>query len=110
VPRRPASDFWERPGKVERLVFLWYQEPRVSTQQIADQLGCSKNSVVSKAHRLKLPSRGNPVDESRKIADMKRAKAIADAATTRLNNPNARPLPPGARTLPPLISEGGSAW
>lgn len=45
--------------RIAELHRLWAEGH--STAQIARMLGCGKNAVMSKAHRLRLPSRPNPV-------------------------------------------------
>lgn len=40
---------------------LWALWPSVSTAEIGRRLGCSKNAVVGKAHRLDLPARPSPI-------------------------------------------------
>jgi GcrA cell cycle regulator len=44
---------------IERLRALWNEG--LSTGQIANQMGISKNAVVGKAHRLGLPARPSPI-------------------------------------------------
>lgn len=43
------------PSRVDRLSVLWREGRRASL--IAVELGCSKNAVIGKAHRLDLPQR-----------------------------------------------------
>ena len=47
--------------QIERLRELWDQKPTLSTAQIGLRLGMSKNAVVGKAHRLRLPGRVSPI-------------------------------------------------
>ena len=72
---------------VLRLRKLWTEGQPAS--EIARRLRRSKNAVVAKADRIGLPGRPSPIRQ-------------ASAQT-----PRAQPLPPGARTLPPLPSEMG---
>ena len=54
------AGFWtDNPGFEERLPVLW--DEGLSTAEIGRRLGCSKNSVVIKAHRLDLPKRPSPI-------------------------------------------------
>lgn len=49
--------FWAAdPKRVELLVELWADDT-VTTREIGQRMGCSKNTVISKAHRLGLPPR-----------------------------------------------------
>lgn len=45
--------------QIERLRTLW--DEGLSTAQIADRLGVTKNAVVGKAHRIELPARPSPI-------------------------------------------------
>lgn len=49
--------FWNVEGRVEKLKKLWAEGN--SAQEIADMFGdgCTRNMVISKKHRLKLPAR-----------------------------------------------------
>ena len=49
---------WTEEAKAQ-LRTLW--DDGLSTQQIADRMGRSKNSVVGQAHRMGLPSRPSPI-------------------------------------------------
>jgi GcrA cell cycle regulator len=52
------TEFWTE-HKVARLRVLWAEG--VSMRLIAVRLGCSKNAVMSKTHRLDLPKRPTPI-------------------------------------------------
>lgn len=54
-----ADDFWQ-PEVIERLTDLWVNHLEISAAKIAVMLGCSKNAVISKAHRIDLPMRWAP--------------------------------------------------
>jgi len=54
------NETWSEADK-ERLRALWIQQPRLSTREIGLVMGLSKNQVVGKAHRLKLPARPSPI-------------------------------------------------
>lgn len=82
----------ERPWTVadlEMLATLWADQKN-STAEIGRRINRSKHSVVGKAHRQELPPRPSPIIR----------RPVAPVPT-----PRAQPLPPGARTLPPLPSE-----
>ncbi len=53
-----ASEFWTTDN-VSRLKVLWPQR-EISTSVIAGILGCSKNAVISKAHRSNFEPRVEP--------------------------------------------------
>jgi GcrA cell cycle regulator len=53
------TDTWGDPRKVQRLRQHWAEG--ASTAEIGRMLGVSKNSVISKARRVGLPGRRNPV-------------------------------------------------
>lgn len=53
------TDFDWTPERVDRLTSLW--NDGLSIREIGDMLGCGKNAAVSKAHRVGLPQRQNPV-------------------------------------------------
>ncbi len=50
------------PEKVEKLRKLW--KKGLTTVEIGRELGVSKNSVVGKAHRLKLDARPSPIKKA----------------------------------------------
>jgi GcrA cell cycle regulator len=54
------NETWSEADK-ERLRALWIQQPPLSTREIGLAMGLSKNQVVGKAHRLKLPARPSPI-------------------------------------------------
>jgi len=49
---------------VEQLRVLWQEG--LTTSEIAKRLGVSKNSIVGKIHRLKLPGRPSPIKKEEK--------------------------------------------
>jgi GcrA cell cycle regulator len=57
----------ERVAKLER---LWQEG--LTTAEIGRLLGISKNAVVGKAHRLRLPSRQSPIRREAKAAPVPR--------------------------------------
>lgn len=61
MSRQMVDSPWADEAKIDRLRELWAEGH--STAEIGRRLGVSKNSVVSKAHRLKLPSRPSPVQK-----------------------------------------------
>ncbi len=50
-----AISFWDQdPHRISRLLEL--REQRLSSRQIAMKIGCSRNTVIGKLARMKLPS------------------------------------------------------
>ena len=49
------------PAKVSVLIALWNEG--LSTSIIGNRIGVTKNAVVGKVHRLKLPKRGSPIKQ-----------------------------------------------
>lgn len=45
----------------EELRQLWEERPVLSTRQIGERMGCSKNCIIGKARRLGLPARPSPI-------------------------------------------------
>lgn len=78
----------ERIGELEK---LWAEG--LSTAEIGRRLGVTKNAVVGKAHRLRLPGRQSPIDPARRQA--KKAAAPAKARA-----PRAKPASPVADAQP----------
>ena len=56
-----------------------------SAAEIGRRMGCGKNAVIGKAHRLGLPSRTSPVDPAARTAQAtaRRAQNLADATRLR---------------------------
>lgn len=79
----------ERIGELEK---LWAEG--LSTAEIGRRLGVSKNAVVGKAHRLRLPGRQSPIDPARRQA----RKAAADKARSAPPKPAARVARPAPET------------
>ena len=65
----------ERIGELEK---LWAEG--LSTAEIGRRLGVSKNAVVGKAHRLRLPGRQSPIDPNRRRANGARRPSRPRAA------------------------------
>lgn len=61
---RPPVGEWT-PDVIQRLRTLWAEGH--STAKIGNRLGFSKNAIVGKAHRLKLPGRPSPIQRGRGI-------------------------------------------
>ncbi len=49
------------PARVSTLIALWNEG--LSTSVIGGRIGVTKNAVVGKVHRLKLPKRGSPIKQ-----------------------------------------------
>ncbi|MBT6312584.1 MAG: global cell cycle regulator GcrA-like protein [Alphaproteobacteria bacterium] len=74
------------PERIAKLEELWAEG--LSTAEIGRRLGVSKNAVVGKAHRMKLPGRQSPIESKRKA---KPAAAKAPAAAAAKPKPAAKP-------------------
>ena len=59
------SEEWT-PKRVSALIALWNEG--LSTSEIGNRLGVTKNAVVGKVHRLGLPKRGSPIKQKPKPA------------------------------------------
>jgi GcrA cell cycle regulator len=86
---REAPDMEWSDEAIARLRVLW--DEGHSTAQIGRRLGCSKNSVISKAHRVDLPARPSPIRKLQTGEQPSRTKAHV----------------PVRRSLPPLPSLQG---
>jgi GcrA cell cycle regulator len=79
---------------IERLRILW--DEGHSTQQIANRMGVSKNSIVGKAHRLDLVSRPSPILERGSGAKPKRqvirGGIVAGSTLPPLSSASLRPI------------------
>lgn len=90
------------PERIEELTQLWNAGHSAST--IGKQLGVSKNAVVGKAHRLKLPARPSPI--RRKAKSPTPARKPAPSLTPPAATPAAAvavPVREQAKPRPPLI-------
>lgn len=93
------------PERIEELTQLWNAGHSASV--IGKRLGVSKNAVVGKAHRLKLPARPSPIRRQSKTAAPVRKPA--PALTKPLAAPVSVPAPPPAPAArevvarPPMI-------
>ena len=58
VPVYSRHNFWSE-GRIAQITKLWAQG--LSANAIAEQMGCTRNAVVGKAHRLELAARPNPI-------------------------------------------------
>jgi GcrA cell cycle regulator len=54
------SEEWT-PKRVSALIALWNEG--LTTSEIGNRLGVTKNAVVGKVHRLGLPKRGSPIKQ-----------------------------------------------
>jgi len=78
---------------LSRLEALWHEG--VSTAEIGRRLGCSKNMVIGKAHRLDLPARPSPIKRNGHAAPRK-------PRPPRIKGPT---LPPMTQPEPPAKPE-----
>ena len=65
------------PDAIARLRVLWAEN--LSTAEIGRRFGTTKNAIIGKAHRLKLPSRPSPVRSTCGKSDRKRVRRPATA-------------------------------
>ncbi len=86
-----ASFDWT-PDMIARLRALW--DEGHATAEIGRRMGISKNAVVGKAHRLRLPARPSPI----------RMSVTGSERQARLPRP---PRPAPSSTLQPLPSAAG---
>jgi GcrA cell cycle regulator len=70
---RGSSDMEWSDEAIARLRVLW--DEGHSTAEIGRKLGCSKNAVIGKAHRIDLPTRPSPVRQLQPGEQPKRVKA-----------------------------------
>jgi GcrA cell cycle regulator len=76
---------------------LWTQEdPRLSTREIAERLGLTKNAAVSRAHRLRLPGRPSPI-----LPPV--VKPDGAAVPRRFDARRAATLPPAPAAVAPVV-------
>lgn len=86
-----------KPWPVEKLILLChFWRSGISTSAAAAKVGVTKNALVGKAHRLIDSGDLNGYLEGR-------PSPLPQGGQSRTIRP--QPLPPGARTLPPLASE-----
>ncbi len=85
------------PERIERLTQLWAKGMPASL--IGKKLGCSKNSVVGKAHRMRLVARPSPIIPGGS-AKKRRTKALASLAET-VAQPTPQPNPISAPICQP---------
>ncbi len=77
--------------KIEELTKLWDQG--LSASVIGKKLGVSKNAVVGKAHRLKLPARPSPIKRDGSATPRRRVLNI---------RPQVEPAPEASSYTPPV--------
>ena len=80
----------------------------LSAKNIADKLGCTKNAIIGRAHRLQLPQRPSPIKARDGQPIVTRTKIVADKPvkvmeTQHTREPVAkRPVPPPRPAVPRL--------
>lgn len=84
------------PERIAKLEELWAEGH--STAEIGRRLGVSKNAVVGKAHRMKLPGRQSPIESKRKAKTAAPAKAPAAAKPAKVEKPAAAAKPAPKKT------------
>lgn len=58
---QPLWSMWKDPTTDARLRALWDVLPPISCNEIGRQMGCTKNAIVGRVHRLGLPPRLSPI-------------------------------------------------
>jgi GcrA cell cycle regulator len=101
---RPMAQTWSAEA-ITRLRELW-SDLRLSCAEIARRLGVSKNAVVGKAHRLKLPARPSPI-QKKGAQEVKSARAGDLRPTSSSGQIHARPqaMPQSSALATPEHSE-----
>jgi|SRR5690554_988377 len=92
------------PERIEELTRLW--NAGLSASAIGKQLGVSKNAVVGKAHRLKLPARPSPIRRKAKSTTPARKPAPTLSPTTATTAPAEAPSVPikeEPKPRPPMV-------
>lgn len=98
-PRQPSP--WTDPTMDERLRALWGVK---SVIQIGKELGLSKNSIVGRAHRLKLPRQTNPIKRQGDAPPIRPYRERKEAFA-RVRDRKARiPRPPVVQSMPVVVS------
>jgi GcrA cell cycle regulator len=90
------SEFWNDLARSMALRKLWFEG--VSTAEIGRRIGCSKNSVVSKAHRLNLPPRPSPIIRGGNRKSRPKVKRTAETYGVRIVHSPKHTLPAMAST------------
>jgi GcrA cell cycle regulator len=80
------------PEKISALTALWNEG--VPVIEIGNRLGVTKNAVVGKAHRLKLPKRNSPIRPSKKPPEPK-LLGLADLQPDQCRWPEGEPREEG---------------
>jgi len=115
-PGTHTTSFWTA-AVYAQLRKLW--AAGMSTKTIGERLGCSKNSIIGRAHRLELKPRASPIKGGAAVANETRArnKAAQAAAVSalveklRANKPPAAPQMPVEAPVspePPLAAVDGA--
>ncbi|MGB0681504.1 MAG: GcrA family cell cycle regulator [Magnetovibrionaceae bacterium] len=78
--------------RVNALIALWNEG--ISTSEIGNRLGVTKNAVVGKVHRLGLPKRQSPIRTSSGGPAKPRAKAAKPKTRAKVASPSASPSAP----------------
>jgi GcrA cell cycle regulator len=105
LPGTHTTSFWT-PAVDAQLRKLWVAG--VPSTAIAERLGCSKNSVIGRVHRLELKPRSSPIKGGPKVAAETRARnkaakaKLVDALAETLRTQRAsKPPAPAPRRVAP---------
>ena len=94
------SEEWT-PLRISALIALWNEG--LSTSEIGNRLGVTKNAVVGKVHRLGLPKRNSPIPKKPEPAKVLRFETLAPG---QCSWPEGEPSTDGFRLCGEPIVEG----
>ena len=95
----------------EALRALWMQDqPRLSATEIAAKLGTTKNAVIGRVHRLKLPSRVSPIQRAARGDKPKPVRAAVARQPSAPKPPPAPRSPPVIARTPPVVRHRSCQW
>ena len=89
---------------VESLKQMW--KKGLTTNEIAKNLGVSKNSIVGKVHRLNLTARPSPIKKKEDMPAPCEVKAEETVEIKQETVMEKEPLTPKTETVKPVVSEG----
>lgn len=95
------------PERIAKLEELWAEG--LSTAEIGRRLGVSKNAVVGKAHRMKLPGRQSPIESKRKAKPAAAAKPKPATKPTAAAKPAPKKAAAKAEPAPAPTPEAAKA-
>ncbi|NQV47500.1 MAG: global cell cycle regulator GcrA-like protein [Rhodospirillaceae bacterium] len=91
------------PDRIKTLMALWAEG--IPTLEIGRRLGVTKNAVVGKVHRLRLPKRQSPISKSPRTRSSR-----PNAEMVRLARPAPPPPPKGEMISMEMLRPGMCNW